>query len=117
MFKKMGLGTVRLATVAILIAGIGAIGVAGGTSQVQAKELKQAFFASPKHPIWAKLMEPWGKAVEAAGVDLKVIGYPGSQIGGKPPGAFKRVDLPPLSGPVPMRGSGAGLCPMGWAGS
>jgi len=26
-------------------------------------------------------------------------------------------DLPPLSGPVPMRGSGAGLCPMGWAGS
>ena len=91
MFEKLGPGTARLATATLLIAGIAATGIAGGATPVEAKELKQAFFASPKHPIWSKLMEPWGKTVEAAGVDLKVIGFPGSQIGGKPPGAFKRV--------------------------
>ncbi|MBO32998.1 MAG: hypothetical protein CMM74_08485 [Rhodospirillaceae bacterium] len=53
--------------------------------------LKMAFFASPKHPIWSRLMAPWGKKLEGGGVGIKVTGYPGSQIGGKPPGAFKRV--------------------------
>jgi len=71
-----------------------AVSVAGGIAlgaAAQAKDLKVAFFASPKHPIWARLMAPWGKAIESANVGLKVTGFPGSQIGGSPPGAFKRV--------------------------
>ena len=91
MFKFNGVRAARLATAALLIAGAGAVGVSASATPAQAKELKQAFFASPQHPIWAKLMAPWGKAVDAAGADLKIIGFPGSQIGGKPQGAFKRV--------------------------
>jgi len=91
MFRKTGRSIAGLATASLLIAGMGVAGLAGGATTVQAKELKQAFFASPRHPIWAKLMVPWAKAVEGAGVDLKIIGFPGSQIGGAPPGAFKRV--------------------------
>lgn len=76
----------------ILAAGVAALTVAGAMHQpVQAAEIKMAFFASPKHPIWSKFMAPWGKALENAGVDVKVLGFPGGQIGGKPPGAFKRV--------------------------
>lgn len=75
-----------------LAAGIAALalaGVAGGAAQ--ATDLKMAFFASPKHHVWDKFMEPWGKELESKKVDLKILGFPGSQIGGKPPGAFKRV--------------------------
>ncbi|MEK9644608.1 MAG: TRAP transporter substrate-binding protein DctP, partial [Alphaproteobacteria bacterium] len=38
-----------------------------------------------------QLMAPWGKDLESKNVGIKVLGFPGSQIGGKPPGAFKRV--------------------------
>jgi TRAP-type transport system periplasmic protein len=54
-------------------------------------DLKMAFFASPKHPVWSVLMNPWGKRLTAGNVGLKIAGFPGGQIGGKPPGAFKRV--------------------------
>lgn len=62
-----------------------------GTAAAQKRDIKLAFFASPKHPIWAKLMAPWGNTVKSANVGLNVVGFPGSQIGGSPPGAFKRV--------------------------
>ncbi len=69
--------------------------VAGGIAlapvPADARDIKMAFFASPKHPIWSRLMAPWGRSLEGANVGLKVIGFPGSQIGGSPPGAFKRV--------------------------
>lgn len=78
--------------------GLTALGVAGavlagaaGATTAQARDLKMAFFTSPKHHVWAKLMTPWGKGIGAANVGLKVVGFPGGQIGGKPPGAFKRV--------------------------
>lgn len=71
-----------------LAAGIGAFMTVAPAS---AAEIKMAFFASPKHHVWSKFMAPWGKAMENAGVGIKVLGFPGSQIGGKPPGAFKRV--------------------------
>lgn len=63
------------------------------TSAVQAADadLKMAFFASPKHPVWSVLMSPWGQKLSASNAGLKIIGFPGGQIGGKPPGAFKRV--------------------------
>ena len=67
------------------------VGFAPAPVSAQTTELKAAFFASPKHPVWAKLMVPWAKAIEAENVGIKVIGFPGSQIGGSPPGAFKRV--------------------------
>ena len=64
---------------------------AAWVSTAQARDLKMAFFTSPKHHVWAKLMTPWGNGITAANVGLKVVGFPGGQIGGKPPGAFKRV--------------------------
>lgn len=74
-------------------AGMGAFGGALGFPGLAhaATELRMAFFASPRHPIWAKMMKPWGDMVEKAGVDLDIKGFPGSQIGGKPPGAYKRI--------------------------
>lgn len=54
-------------------------------------DLKMAFFASPKHPVWSQVMIPWSKKLASTGAGFKITGYPGSQIGGKPPGAFKRV--------------------------
>lgn len=71
-----------------LAAGVTAFAAAAPAT---AADIKMAFFASPKHHVWSKFMAPWGKALEGAGVGIKVLGFPGSQIGGKPPGAFKRV--------------------------
>ena len=78
---------------AALGAGVAFALVAGtiGAAAAQSKDLKMAFFASPKHHVWAKLMAPWSKDITASNVGLKVVGFPGSQIGGSPPGAFKRV--------------------------
>ena len=80
------------------LGGLAALGVAAaviagtvGASTAQSRDLKMAFFASPKHHVWAKLMVPWGNDLKAANVGINVIGFPGSQIGGSPPGAFKRV--------------------------
>ena len=69
-----------------LAAGVAAFAAAAPAT---AAELKMAFFASPKHHVWSKFMAPWGKALENAGVGIKVLGFPGSQIGGKPPGAVQ----------------------------
>ncbi len=77
--------TIRTMALATGVAAFAAIAPAS------AADIKMAFFASPKHHVWADFMEPWGKAMENAGVGIKVLGFPGSQIGGKPPGAFKRV--------------------------
>jgi TRAP-type C4-dicarboxylate transport system substrate-binding protein len=65
--------------------GVPTLGLAAGT------ELKMAFFPSPRHPLWSKMMVPWADQLEAANLGFKVLKFPGSQIGGKPPGAFKRV--------------------------
>ena len=92
MFGETG-SRVRLAASAALLVAV-ACGAGVGTfkdASAQSRDIKMAFFASPKHPIWAKLMTPWGKMVQDAGVGLKLVGFPGSQIGGSPPGAFKRV--------------------------
>ncbi len=56
-----------------------------------AKDLKMAFFPSVKHPLWSKMMVPWAKDFEKANPNTKIKGFPGSQIGGSPPGAYKRV--------------------------
>lgn len=64
---------------------------AGAVSAQDTKTLKAAFFASPKHPISAHLMEPLSETISKAGVGLEVKYFPGSQIGGSPPGAYKRV--------------------------
>lgn len=78
---------------AVLAAAVaaGAIGGAALTSSAEARDIKMAFFASPKHPVWSKLMAPWGEGIKSANVGLNIVGFPGSQIGGSPPGAFKRV--------------------------
>ena len=84
--------TVSAARKSAIAAGVAAFVAAGlGPAAAQTAEIKMAFFASPKHHVWDKFMEPWGKSLEGAGVGLKVLGFPGSQIGGAPPGAFKRV--------------------------
>jgi TRAP-type C4-dicarboxylate transport system substrate-binding protein len=83
--------TTRIMVTSLAVAIFSGIGFAAKDVAAQSTDLKVAFFASPKHPVWSKLMVPWSKKIAAAGVDLKVTGYPGSQIGGKPPGAFKRV--------------------------
>ena len=74
--------------------GLGAAGL-GATllpaSAAAATELRMAFFASPRHPIWSKMMKPWGDMLEKANVGLDIKGFPGSQIGGRPPGAYKRI--------------------------
>lgn len=77
---------------AAMAAGI-ALSSLGYSQSVQAADanLKMAFFASPKHPVWSVLMAPWGEKVSATNVGLKIAGFPGGQIGGKPPGAFKRI--------------------------
>ena len=79
----------------LLALGVGAAALVGAgllsPTTAEARDIKLAFFASPKHPIWTRLMAPWGKTVTGANVGLNVVGFPGSQIGGSPPGAFKRV--------------------------
>jgi TRAP-type C4-dicarboxylate transport system substrate-binding protein len=70
-------------------AGVGMLGWPGLAAA--ATELRMAFFASPRHPIWRNMMKPWGDKVMAENVDLAIKGFPGSQIGGKPPGAYKRI--------------------------
>ncbi len=62
-----------------------------GAAVADNKTLKMAFFASPKHPISARLMQPMADDITKANVGLAVKYFPGSQIGGSPPGAFKRV--------------------------
>ncbi len=54
-------------------------------------EIKIAAFLSPKHPVWARMMKPLGDKLEAANVGFTVKGFPGGQIGGRPPGAYKRI--------------------------
>ena len=70
--------------------GMGAIGVPNLLSAADA-ELKMAFFISPKHPIWARMMTPLADKLEAANVGFKIKRFPGGQIGGRPPGAYKRI--------------------------
>ena len=92
MFKETGSRATRLMAASLLVTLAGGVATSAvNQAAAQSRDIKMAFFASPKHPIWAKLMTPWGNMVEGAGVGLKVIGFPGSQIGGSPPGAFKRV--------------------------
>ncbi len=54
-------------------------------------DIKMAHFMSPRHPIAAKLMYPWADAINQANIGLQVMKFPGGQIGGSPPGAFKRI--------------------------
>ena len=80
---------VRIAAAASLAALVAA--GFGAAASAQTKELKMAFFSSPKHHVWDKLMVPWSEAIMGEEKSLKFLGFPGSQIGGSPPGAFKRV--------------------------
>lgn len=80
----------KLALAGAGAAGVGALGLPGMLAAAET-ELKMAFFTSPRHPLWANMMAPWAKRVEAANVGLKIKGFPGGQIGGKPPGAYKRI--------------------------
>jgi TRAP-type C4-dicarboxylate transport system substrate-binding protein len=80
----------KLALAGAGAAGVGAMGFPGLLAAAEA-ELKMAFFPSPRHPIWSNMMKPWGERVEKANVGLKIKGFPGSQIGGRPPGAYKRI--------------------------
>lgn len=80
--KKMAAGAGML--------GAGVLGFPGLLSAAST-QLKMAFFASPRHPIWARVMVPWGDQLAKANLDFEILKFPGSQIGGKPPGAFKRV--------------------------
>ena len=89
-YRKISLRSALRGLTALGVAGALLAG-AGWVSQAEARDLKMAFFTSPKHHVWAKLMTPWGNGITAANVGLKVVGFPGGQIGGKPPGAFKRV--------------------------
>ena len=91
--SKRAKASMRTTLKGLTAAGVAAAVLAGaaGVTTAQARDLKMAFFTSPKHHVWAKLMTPWGKGIAAANVGLKVVGFPGGQIGGKPPGAFKRV--------------------------
>lgn len=78
----------------LALMGAGAVGLAAmglPNLAAAATELRMAFFASPRHPLWHKMMKPWGERVEMANVGLAVKGFPGSQIGGRPPGAYKRI--------------------------
>lgn len=60
---------------AAMAAGI-ALSSLGYSQSVQAADanLKMAFFASPKHPVWSVLMDPWGEKVSATNVGLKIAG-------------------------------------------
>ncbi len=80
----------RLAALGAGAMGVSVLGLPNLAAAAET-ELKMAFFASPRHPLWRQMMVPWGKRLEAANVGLKVTGFPGSQIGGRPPGAWKRV--------------------------
>jgi TRAP-type transport system periplasmic protein len=91
-------GSMRLlgttATLAMLALGTSALlagaGVLSGTAQAQ--ELKMAHFIGTRHPMASRFMAPWAKMISDANVGgLTIRLYPGGQIGGKPPGAFKRV--------------------------
>lgn len=79
----------KLAVVGAGAAGLGAMGLPNVA--FAATELRMAFFASPRHPLWHNMMKPWGDKIEAANVGLEIRGFPGSQIGGPPPGAYKRI--------------------------
>ena len=70
--------------------GLGTLGLPGLLSAAGA-ELKMAFFPSPRHPIWSRMMKPWGDRVQNEDAGIAIRGFPGGQIGGKPPGAYKRI--------------------------
>lgn len=87
--KRLRSGIVRLVAL-----GIGALLLSLPTlpaGQAEARELKMAFFTGARHPIPRFMMIPWGKDLTNAGLGLEVRAFPGGQIGGAPPGAFKRV--------------------------
>jgi TRAP-type C4-dicarboxylate transport system substrate-binding protein len=71
--------------------GIGAGGVSATADAADMMDMKIAFFPSPKHPLWENMMMPFANKLEGANVGFKFQHFPGSQIGGAPPGAFKRV--------------------------
>ncbi len=73
-----------------LAAGV-VMAAASGAAVADNKTLKMAFFASPKHQVSTDVMQPMADAITKANVGLTVKYFPGSQIGGSPPGAFKRV--------------------------
>ncbi len=81
----------RSVTAIAAVAAIAGFAMTANVTPAGAKDLKMAFFPSPKHPLWGKMMMPWAKDLEKANPGVKVKGFPGSQIGGAPPGAFKRV--------------------------
>lgn len=80
----------KIAALGAGVVGAGALGLPGLTAAAE-REIKMAHFMSPRHPIAARLMYPWADKINHANIGLKVTRYPGGQIGGSPPGAFKRI--------------------------
>ena len=78
---------------AILSGGAAAIGATGFSTPGYAAErvIKMAHFMSPRHPIASRLMYPWAEGINKANLGLQVQKFAGGQIGGSPPGAFKRI--------------------------
>jgi TRAP-type C4-dicarboxylate transport system substrate-binding protein len=55
-------------------------------------ELKMASFVPPMHSVWAGVLIPWAKDIEAkSGGKLKVSLYPSMQLGGKPPELYRQM--------------------------
>ena len=55
-----------------------------------AQELKLAHFMSPRHVMQTDVMAPWAEELaKASGGRLTVKIFPGSQLGGRPPGQYK----------------------------
>jgi TRAP-type C4-dicarboxylate transport system substrate-binding protein len=80
----------RLALAGAGATGVGAMGMPGLLAAAES-ELKMACFAGRGHPIWAGMMLPWARRVEAADVGLTIKGFPGGAIGGRPAEAYRRI--------------------------
>lgn len=59
-------------------------------ASAMAQELKLAHFMSPRHIMQTDMMVPWAEELaKASGGRLTVKIFPGSQLGGRPPGQYK----------------------------
>ncbi len=80
--KKLG-GTLTVAALAVAIAWPGV---------AQARELKLAYFMSPKHPMNAAVFTPFAEELEAlSGGELTVKQFPAGELGKGPQQQYKRA--------------------------
>lgn len=92
MNDKRTLNRREFTRLAMLGSGAAALGALSATNAWAAeKEIRMAHFMSPRHPIASRLMYPWADKINSANLGMIVRKFPGGQIGGSPPGAFKRI--------------------------